>query len=221
MTTEELINTLKGKDVTNLYHANSVATSLTFINNNGLYSRQAVEDLGLKQTAQSSDENDKKVGVYNDIFFDSDDIHSRAKQQNFYGPVTFVYDVDVLEGFDIDCIKITKTNPEDWKEEMSEEERYIQNISREFIKGDFKQEITIRNQSAPLSFEKLKCVILDDPKIKNKKHFENAYYALSDAMKKAGIKVPLKIRECEDDCKCKNFYCSNSSYIFRKFKTSV
>ena len=54
-----LLEVLKNKKVHYLYHANTVVTAITFLENNGLYSRQAVEDKGLFQTPQVSDETDK------------------------------------------------------------------------------------------------------------------------------------------------------------------
>ena len=220
MTTQELIGILKQKGLKNLYHVNTVVTSLTFINNNGLFSRMAIENKGLMQTSQETDSSDKKLGIYNDIFFDSVDIHSRAKTLNFYGPVTFVFNIEVLNNFNIDNIKITRSNPKYWSEEMSDEERYIQNIIKDFQVGDFAQEITIRNQSKPLSFEYLDYILLENPKIKKTEYFDNAYSTLNEAIKKSDIKAPLNIRQCPEECKCIEKYNSaKEGYTFHRFKT--
>ena len=60
---QELIDVLRGIGATGLYHANSVTTSSTFLEQGGLLSRKFVEDRGLNQTAQYSDSNDKKLGI--------------------------------------------------------------------------------------------------------------------------------------------------------------
>lgn len=97
MKVAEVKKVLIHKGVTELFHVNSVITSLTFINNGGLLSRETVEEYNLPQTDQKSDGIDKKFNIYNDIFFDSVDIHERAKDVNNYGVITFVYSVDVLD----------------------------------------------------------------------------------------------------------------------------
>lgn len=49
-----------------LYHANSAPTSFDYIRRGCIYSRQKGEGFGV-QTAQRSDNLDKKLGIYNDI----------------------------------------------------------------------------------------------------------------------------------------------------------
>ena len=51
-----------------LYHANSVPTALDYISRGYIYSRQKGDEFN-KQTAQRSDELDKALGIYNDIFY--------------------------------------------------------------------------------------------------------------------------------------------------------
>lgn len=88
MKVAEVKKVLIHKGVTELFHVNSVITSLTFINNGGLLSRETVEKYNLPQTDQQSDDIDKKFNIYNDIFFDSVDIYERAKDVNNYGVIT-------------------------------------------------------------------------------------------------------------------------------------
>ncbi len=68
MTNDDLKQVLLNKNVNHLYHANSVATACTFLENGGLLSRGLVEKLNLYQTPQESNEQDKKMDVFNDIF---------------------------------------------------------------------------------------------------------------------------------------------------------
>ena len=58
MTNEEIKSILKEKEVKHLYHANTVATACTFLENGGLLSRGYVEDHDLFQTSQMSDEDE-------------------------------------------------------------------------------------------------------------------------------------------------------------------
>ena len=147
-------NILLEKGVTNLYHANTVITASTFLEHGGILSRGYVEDFGLRQTYQSTDELDKKVGVFHDIFFDSTDIHERRHSFNYYGPVLFVYSINVMDILSEGQIKITKDNPIRWNSGMTEEEKYFTSeteLQSEYYKGTFKQHLTICNQIEPLS----------------------------------------------------------------------
>ncbi len=110
--------TLKGMDdmeypaCDRLFHANSVKTAIQFIRGEGLFSRAYGEERGL-QTSQNSDQIDKQLGVYNDIFFDNVDIpHISGTNRSAYGPVMFVFKPDILEG---QKARILKCNP--WSRE--------------------------------------------------------------------------------------------------------
>lgn len=107
MTNETIKQILIEKGITHLYHANSVATASTFLENGGVFSRGAAEDRGLYQTSQETDDTDRDVDVFYDIFFDSVDIHQRIKKLNHYGPVLFVYSIDLIDTLPQGSIKIT------------------------------------------------------------------------------------------------------------------
>ena len=66
----DLYDILRSKGINQLFHANTVATSITFLNEAHLLSRKYVEDNKLFQTAQYSDEKDKAFDIYDDIFVD-------------------------------------------------------------------------------------------------------------------------------------------------------
>ncbi|MDP2843266.1 MAG: hypothetical protein Q8O06_06485 [Acetobacterium sp.] len=108
---EELIGVLKSKNVEYLYHANTTKTALAFIRNAGLLSRGAVDLLGEAQTPQYTDDADKQFCVWNDVFFDAVDIHERARNNNKYGPILFVYNLSVLKTAKDDGLRIIKLNP--------------------------------------------------------------------------------------------------------------
>lgn len=222
MTNETIKRILVEKGVTHLYHVNSVLTACTFLENGGLLSRGAVEDMGLYQTPQETDQNDRDIDVFYDIFFDSVDIHQRSKQLNFYGPVMFVYTVDVIDSLPQDVIKITKDNPIRWNQAMTEDEKYFlsaNELSVHYSAGDFTQHFTIRHQTMPLSFNCLEKIVIDDPEVDETKYFENACRHLQDLINITGLNIPLEVRQCSPECKCKRKYQSyKPGYIYHRFK---
>lgn len=209
MTNKCIKNILQGKDIVHLYHVNTVKTACTFLENRGLLSRGAVEDRGLKQTPQETDATDKEVDVYYDIFFDSVDIHQRSRSINHYGPVTFVYSIDLLDALPEDSIRITKDNPIRWHPGMSEADKYFQSeyeLRAVYTKGAFNQHLTIRHQYQPLSFEHLERIIIDDPGIANNSYFDNAFAYIKNLIAHYARGVPLEVRQCPADCRCKSQY---------------
>ena len=206
------------KGVTHLYHANTVATACTFIENKGLLSRGAVDDMGFYQTSQSTDESDKDFDVFYDIFFDSVDIHQRSKRINNYGPVVFVYSIDVLDALPRDCIRITKSNPKYWAPSMTDEDKYFltkDELEFHFYRGRFDQHITLRHQTAPLSFEFLEKIIIDDPGAEDAKYFDDAYQHLKGLTDDYAPGIPLEVRQCPANCSCKKQYMSyKTGYIY-------
>ena len=111
----DLYDILKSKGINQLFHANTVATSITFLNEAHLLSRKYVEDDKLFQTAQYSDEKDKIFDIYDDIFLDFIDIHDVWKRHNKYGPFLFCFDIELLRSGFMESIRITKKNPVHWK----------------------------------------------------------------------------------------------------------
>lgn len=216
---------LQEKGIHNLYHANSVVTSLTFINNGGLLSRQQVETRGLVQTKQYTDQTDKEFGIYNDIFFDTVDIHERAKNVNHYGPVLFVYSLDVLNAFAKNDIGITKENPIHWTSCMSEKERYFssyEEAKENFLKNSFGQHVTIRNCSTPISLDCVEEIIIDNPGKGREEYLEQAINAICDALQRQGLLIKVSKRNCPKDCRCKAKYeQSDAGYTYFRFTTKL
>lgn len=210
------------KDITHLYHANTVGTACTFLENNGLLSRGYVEDNGLRQTPQESDAIDKSVDVYYDIFFDSVDIHERVKCLNHYGPVVFVYSVDLLDDLPEGSIRITKDNPIRWHPGMTEEEKYFMTedaLRTYYNKGTFEQHLTIRHQVQPLPFTHLEKIILDDPGIANTRYFDNALLHMAPLVQTHANGTLLQARQCEADCNCKTQYRAyKEGFIYYRYR---
>lgn len=110
------------------YHANTVKTALTFIDSLAILSREHVEKHGLSQTEQSSDNIDKKFGIWNYIFLDAKDLAEYYTQPNVYGPVLFAFDNKLLLDTRIPTIRITKINPCYWTPNHKEEDLYFSNL---------------------------------------------------------------------------------------------
>lgn len=106
-------NSLKKKKL-ELYHANTVATSLLYLEQKSLLSRQFVKENNLYQTLQYTDEKDKALGIYDNIFLDMVDIHSYLSRPNFYGPFLFIFNIEILVSGIIEAVSITKKNPVNW-----------------------------------------------------------------------------------------------------------
>ena len=211
--------------VYNLYHVNTVVTSLSFINQGGLLSRQTAEIMGVAQTPQGSDNIDREFGIYNDIFFDSVDIHDRAKRPNEYGPVMFVYSVDVLDTLTEYDICITKDNPIYWEDGMQDNEKYFnseQEILSGFSKGDFNKHIIVRNISKPLSFDYLEGIVIDDPGMEHIELLNTAKESIESALDIISVPVPINVRKCSLNCSCLSKYTtSNPGYAYHRFKTQL
>jgi len=212
--TDSIKQILINKGITRLYHANTVATACTFIKQHGLLSRGAVRDFGLYQTPQSTDISDQEFDVFYDIFFDSVDIHQRSKNINYYGPVTFVFSINVLDCLSPSSIRITKNNPIYWDYGMSDAEKYFletDDIMHSFTRGDFKQHITLRHQTNPIPFDFLEMIIIDNPKLADNSCFIHAHKYLHSLLTEHKLNIPLRVRECNSNCNCKNIYESYSA----------
>lgn len=167
MTNAEIVAVLKENGVRQLYHANTVTTSHTFITHGGLLSRKYCVDNHLPQTSQYTDYEDRRYGIFNDIFFDSSNIQN-ISGINLYGPVLFVYNIGVLNTVN-EQIKITKMNPDKWRGFPDESDRYFTTLSalrdaeNGFSPNNFGCHITITQRNRPLSFDCLEEIILSIP----------------------------------------------------------
>jgi hypothetical protein len=165
---KELYDFLKGKKVSNLFHANTVATSITYIEEEGLLSRQDIEGRGLYQTPQSSDAIDKLFDVFDDIFIDTRDLHKHFSRQNHYGPVLFKFGLELLLDDSVE-VWVTKDNPIHWDRLSDPVDNYFQSVkelSENWDNYDIqKKMLTIRKPSKPISFSYLEEIILDNPKV--------------------------------------------------------
>jgi hypothetical protein len=207
-----LYNFLREKGINCFYHANTVSTSITFIENNGLLSRGLIETNGLHQTSQDSDTEDKLFDVWDDIFIDTVDLHGFFPRQNLYGPVLFEIDNAFLLDDNLD-IWITKNNPMFWNENLSQEDKYFQGF--EDLNANWEEYatqrkmFTIRKALRPVLFNYTRRIILDNPDVRiygDTSLFAEARNSIYNATEGfPEFRVMLSIREC-GYCYCRANY---------------
>lgn len=211
MTNEQIKRFLKSNGVFHLYHANTVETSISFLKNNGLLSRGLCEDMNLPQTPQYTDKSDKLYNIFYDIFFDSMEIQRRTGI-SYYGPVLFVYSVDVIDIVQEGHVRITKMNPDKWNNNLNDNEKYFCNfeeLSIHFDKDDFGQHITLTDQRQPLSFNYLEQIILSDPQKEDNSLFDRACATISSLLIDLDFNIPLNIRDYSYNNRFFNEYSDN------------
>ena len=166
-----LADILLKKGITHLYHANTVATSCTFITQGHLLSRKYVEDQNLFQTEQYSDEKDKRFAIWDGVFLDMIDIHKVFKRPNKYGPVLFCFDVNLLRSDLVETIRITKKNPVHWKDTEFPKDWYYEDLNHfetNYQKGNPREDIgsmlIIKNKQERLPLlPYLSKIVVDNP----------------------------------------------------------
>ena len=202
------------KRVTHLHHANTVTTSCAFIQRKALFARGCMDYFNFNQTAQKSDETDRLQGVYFDVFLDTVDIHTRAKARNDYGPVLFELSAKKLIEMKLPPLWITKSNPINWTEKTTHQEKWFQNVDelrKDFVVGRFNQMIVLRHIGGILSLEScLDRVVVDDPQMNTASHdtFTLSLGALVAARASAITPMSFKFkkRACSEGCKCLGEY---------------
>ncbi|NIC37048.1 hypothetical protein HBJ58_10175 [Halomonas desiderata] len=207
----DLLSKEKGVDA--LYHANTVATSVTFIENGGLISRGGVVVRGLYQTPQSSDGVDMVFDVWDDVFLDVVDLHGFFPRQNIYGPVLFKFNLSLLLEDEVD-VWVTKDNPIYWNDKAPSEEKYFQSVQELRETWDNyelqKKMVTIRKPQNPILFEFLTEIVIDNPMISLRNGtvlFDAAERSISSAVAdNLKAEVLIKSRRCGFGCFCKSNY---------------
>jgi hypothetical protein len=206
----EVHGALAARNVTHLHHANTVTTSCTFLSNRGLVSRGWVEYHRLPQTPQMSDALDKHFGIWNDVFMDGVDIHSRGRWRNLYGPVLFEFPLDILLRLPPGTeVYVTKKNPSNWRSgETWNDWVYAsaQELEAEYSFGDFGKHIVFRNAQWSLPFLTNPVEItLDDPQARlanGQDAFTLASQKLQAAAAQGGVPIVIRKRQCSGDCRC-------------------
>lgn len=224
---KHVFEALQQKGVGEIHHANSVVTACQFLRSKSLISRGTVERLGVKQTPQSSDQLDKRYGIWFDTFADTVDIHARARRTNAYGPVLFVLDAVIIEKTYTGRVWVTKLNPTKWANK-SDDERWFRDkadLDANMVKGRFDQMIVFRHSGGELPFKSfLQKIVLDDPQQMNGDGvdlFSLGIGALRLAMSDSGLDILIERRVCEPNCQCKAEYAANPQRTLSMFDPIV
>lgn len=218
----EIFEVLKNKGIFTLYHADTVITSCSFLKKGYLLSRGELEKLQLPMTDQQSDAQDKKFGLWYDVFVDGIDIHDRIKKRNYYGPVLLCIDSSVLIQKQISSIKVTKSNPQSWNDNISEKEIYFQNINEfkyGYNYGDFQKMFVIPKGSGVVRFNKyLRRIVVDYISLNGTHYYAQALKVLKSAAEKGGVSnIKIERRNCADGCKCDQEYQRMTPATLQKF----
>lgn len=204
---------LREKGIDSLNHANTLQTSCLFLQHGKLLSRGAVKDRDLIQTAQHSDDLDKRYAIWHDVFLDSVDIHERGRARNVYGPVLFRFQLDLLLDEQIPNIWITRKNPTQWSVNDRAEDRYFTSVSEfseHYSKGDFNSMFMLRNTGGTLKLiPYLKDIVLDAPKMSMGEVdlYSHSVGALRLSAWQGGLtELEIVKRTCSRYCKCTDQY---------------
>lgn len=205
---KEIKQVLRDKGVTSLYHADTVATSLLYLESGGLLPGDAWEVSGVMPPSRRRDAETRPLGRFHDVFFASCDEHDRVHRYNLYGPVLYVYSLEVLDQLAGQEVLITREHPLRWAGERGEELyfRSVQEMQEQFCAGDICQYVAVRNAHEPIGFDCLQEIVLDDPNIENDNFFR-AFSKISKLKKQKGIEAPLTVRQCR---KCQKKFCRRS-----------
>lgn len=219
MTGQEIYEVLVARGIARIFHANSVKTSVSQLRLGGLASRQRVEHVRLPQTKQYTDYLDRRLGIWNDIFLDTVDIHSKISDRNKYGPVLFEMSVEMLRNLPAPSrVLITRSNPSKWQVGASEADCYFltkSDLDKGLVVGDFDHMLVIRTQNGLIPFANfLQRITLDEPRQINGESAEHvtAKAALLGAAATNGIQVNIVRRNCTN-CSCIASYAEKDTRI--------
>ena len=135
-----------------------------------LLSRQYVESNKLNQTPQKSDSKDKLFDIWDNVFVDGTDLHTKYSRSNFYGPVLFRLKLELLLSPFLSTIFVTKNNPIYWTSSSSLNSGYyscIEDIHTDYLTGrriDSSIMFTFRSSNNKIGLRKyLHSIIIDKP----------------------------------------------------------
>lgn len=215
---KEVLEVLRAKGARYLYHANTVQTSCTFLRRGRLLARGIVSEQQLPQTPQQSDSIDRATGLWFDIFLDAVDIHYRSGGRNFYGPVLFQLDLDLLREAWLPTLWITRKNPQDWSVNDSLTDRYFTSVAelkKGYQLGDFGTMLVLRHVGGVIRLRPyLRSILVDDPNLEwrhSKNNATDVYSMVVGALRASSresglVDMPIQRHGCRDSCRCKQQY---------------
>ena len=215
---------LKHIGVKHLHQANSVITGCTYLEQGGIVSRGFAEDHSLQQSAQPSDELDRKYGIWHSIFLPHVDIHDRqgqTKAPNLFGPVLFVLDLDVLLRLPPGTqVRVTKRSPAYWFDNEPDSARWFQNaeeVAQNLSPDEIHKMLAVQIPSEKLDFPKRRArIILDDPQrqlLSGVNAYTHAEARLREAAAQGKVEVSIERRKCPMGCICSSKYAAWSAPV--------
>lgn len=241
MTADELIREFERRNHPYLFHACTVTAFLSYCKAGAYRSRAAMEGLGLKLTPQPSDEADRRIGVYNDLFLNVFDQHADVHKGrsvtglNKYGPVAMVFRVEALEEADGEILSYGREITSDEYDPDTHEIREL----ADFIEAAFRYTaphawtddpsrrpgtpgpntvLRFADAGAGVPFELyLDHVILDTLPPTLRELQNGALADITRALENAGVGAQVTLRECIDPCGCRAAYPLLSESQVRRF----
>lgn len=214
---------LQSKRMTHIFHANTVKTSRSLLALRAFASRHMVQESGLAQARQYTDDIDRRYGIWNCTFFDSVDVHERIRNVNQYGPVLFRASLELLDHVPGEIVRVTKSNPNKW-DKLPADRRWfgtVEELEREFVVGCFDQIIVVPNSDASIPIGQFTdAVTLDDPERRwgDFNVYDLAERALREALESAALgDMPLRSRICREGCRCRERYARDDALVERYF----
>ncbi len=106
--------------------------------------------------APYTDDLDRRLGIWNDIFLDTVNIHSQISDRNKYGPVLFEMSVEMLRNLPAPSrVLVTRSNPSKWQVGASEADCYFlskSELGKGFGVGNFDHMLVIRTPNGLIPF---------------------------------------------------------------------
>lgn len=241
MTADELIREFQRRNHPFLFHACTVTSFLSYCQAGAYRSRAAMEALRLELTPQPSDEADRRIGVYNDLFLNVFDQHADVHKGrsvtglNKYGPVAMVFRIEALEEADGDILsygrEITSAEYDPETHEIRELADFIEAAFRYTVPYAFTDDPSRRpgtpgpntvlrfpDGGAGVPFELyLDHVILDTLPPALRELEDEALGDITRALSDAGIGAEVTLRECIGACGCRAAYPMLSEGQVRRF----
>lgn len=213
---------LAEKKVTSLYHANSVQTSCTFLQQARLLSRGTLDERGLSQTPQQTDATDKQFGLWFDLFLDSVDTHVRARKRSVYGPVTFQLSAQLLASDWNTSLWITKCNPQYWTPTTPQSDRYFSSLKElrtSFVVGRFDHMLVLRHVGGVLRLAPfLEAVTIDSVMGVDDTLHQQSIQKLQTSAQMGEITTSITHRNnCRSNCVCLQQYRDMQPTTRQKF----
>ena len=139
---------------------------------------------------------------------------AKKKGPDHYGPVLFVFDLDVLLGLPGGTnIEVTKKNPVNWRGNEQQGDRWFPSpgeLAASIHFGDFDKILVIQTPSGKLDFPGRQArIILDNPQRKvsaGEDACTRARNRLTEAAAVGKINAAIAQRDCQNGCVCLDKY---------------